>query len=336
MIEKTSSNRSNVSSQLWTLSSYPSIRATTSWQLLGKCRLASCRNSPLGIGDAGSGGVGDSTATMRAVEEQALVRIPLAVATVRLMRKIPSARGGGGEFVLRQRLPAIVLRIDHLLASRLQSIRAAARQSLVRIVQTLGTARHWLVIIAQLRTVLLRGYQRHVLVFTAAELLRALQPSMRSGDMDRRAVAQVVELCGEELFGQLAEERQVEAMRAHTSEAKRARSFESVPIAARYLEAPPDSDAAASGDTMADFLLSKLYALVFGEAQSSTTTGLPFEVGDSPSATGKPSGLLTERKSCLLLATVPTSVAVAPSILALASLSRRVSRRASAEKNNSL
>ena len=112
----------------------------------------------------------------REPEEEEILRVPIALAMVKLLQQLPHG-------ALERYLPGILLRICNFLKSRSPDVRNTARETLVKIQSTLGP-RFFPYILSELRGSLRRGYQRHVLCYTVFMLLKHMEGSVRPGDID--------------------------------------------------------------------------------------------------------------------------------------------------------
>ncbi|XP_009179779.3 small subunit processome component 20 homolog isoform X2 [Papio anubis] len=112
----------------------------------------------------------------KVVNDEEVVRVPLAFAMVKLMQSLP-------QEVMEANLPSILLKVCALLKNRAQEIRDIARSTLAKIIEDLGV--HFLqYVLKELQTTLVRGYQVHVLTFTVHMLLQGLTSKLQVGDLD--------------------------------------------------------------------------------------------------------------------------------------------------------
>ncbi|GMF14045.1 unnamed protein product [Phytophthora lilii] len=111
---------------------------------------------------------GDSTSIS---EEAVSVRVPLALAVVKVLRRLRAE-------TFQRELPKLLLRFANLLKSKDEAVRVSARTTLVRIAVELG-ARFLLPIVEELRHTLRDGYMVHVLSFTVHALLEKLPEIMQ-------------------------------------------------------------------------------------------------------------------------------------------------------------
>lgn len=82
-----------------------------------------------------------------------------------------------------------------------------------------------------MRSLLARGFQLHVLSYTVHAVLEAARPQMQTGDLDE-CVEDLMEICMQEQFGIIAEEKDVSGITAKTDEAKKAKSVDMFKILA--------------------------------------------------------------------------------------------------------
>ncbi|KAH6924225.1 hypothetical protein HPB50_013888 [Hyalomma asiaticum] len=149
-------------------------------------------------------------------EEHEILRIPIAVAMVKLLQALPDG-------MLQRHLPGVLLRICDFLKSRSRDVREAARGTLVKVMSSLG-APYVKYLFSQMRAVLKRGYQIHVLTYTVHAVLSAMSSALVSGDLDA-CFEDIIEICQAELFSDVAEEKEVVQIGSKVREAKATKSF---------------------------------------------------------------------------------------------------------------
>nr|XP_021495750.1 small subunit processome component 20 homolog isoform X1 [Meriones unguiculatus] len=160
------------------------------------------------------------------VNDEEVVRVPLAFAMVKLMRSLP-------QEVMEANLPSILLKVCVLLKNRAQEIRDIARTTLSKIIEDLGV--HFLqYVLKELQTTLVRGYQVHVLTFTVYTLLQSLTSKLQVGDLDS-CLHIMTEIFNHELFGALAEEKEVKQILSKVMEARRSKSYDSYEILGKFV-----------------------------------------------------------------------------------------------------
>ncbi|CAI5487875.1 unnamed protein product [Closterium sp. Naga37s-1] len=135
---------------------------------------------------------------------------------------------------IRSHLPVLLQTVVNPLKSRSQGTRDAARAALCQVAGALGPA-YLGYVIGVLRSALTRGFERHVLGFTLhALLLHAATThgrTMPPGALDY-CLGECLAVAVEGLLGQVAEEREVDAVAAGVREKRQSRSLETVRIAA--------------------------------------------------------------------------------------------------------
>jgi U3 small nucleolar RNA-associated protein 20 len=146
------------------------------------------------------------------------LRVPVAMAVLKLLLQLPPS-------VLERELRGLIMRLAGAMKSRDKALRAVGRETLAKVAVELG-AEHFGTIISELKSSLTRGFELHVLGHTVHHLLAALAPSVRPGDLDG-AVPLLVSVLLEDIFGEPAEKREVEAIANSMKEAKGTQSFRS-------------------------------------------------------------------------------------------------------------
>ncbi|XP_031318808.2 small subunit processome component 20 homolog [Camelus dromedarius] len=162
----------------------------------------------------------------KVVNDEEVVRVPLAFAMVKLMQSLP-------QEVMETNLPSILLKVCALLKNRAQEIRDIARSTLAKIIEDLGV--HYLqYILKELRSTLVRGYQVHVLTFTVHMLLQGLTNKLQVGNLDS-CLDIMIEIFNHELFGAIAEEKEVKQILSKVMEARRSKSYDSYEILGKFV-----------------------------------------------------------------------------------------------------
>ncbi|XP_033739688.1 small subunit processome component 20 homolog isoform X2 [Pecten maximus] len=159
-------------------------------------------------------------------EDTEILRVPLAMAMVKLLQTLPKGS-------LERSLPGILIKVCNFLKSRAKDIRDTARDTLTKILTSLGS-RFLPYALSEMRGILKRGYQLHVLTFTVYVLLRNIMPLTKPGDLDV-CCGSLQEVFHNELFGEVAEEKDVEGIRAKLFEARKVKSYDSYQILAKLI-----------------------------------------------------------------------------------------------------
>lgn len=112
----------------------------------------------------------------------------------------------------------IFVKLCSFLKSPLKQVRLMARDILKKVMVTIGTS--YLGILLEHLTILLtRGFQVHVLVATIHTVLDALKSDFKAGDIDSN-LHFILDVCTNDLFGALSEEKEVDKLHYKTPEAK--------------------------------------------------------------------------------------------------------------------
>ncbi|XP_061570968.1 small subunit processome component 20 homolog [Cololabis saira] len=159
------------------------------------------------------------------VKDDEVARTPIAFAMVKLMQTLPPN-------VMEANLPGILMKVCIHLRNRFQEVRDVARGTLVKILETLG-CRYLQYLLKEMRSVLVKGYQVHVLTFTVYQLLSTLSPTLKSGDLDS-CMNMLIDIFNNELFGKLAEEKEVKGIVSKLMEARHSKSMDSYELLARF------------------------------------------------------------------------------------------------------
>ncbi|XP_045928602.1 small subunit processome component 20 homolog, partial [Micropterus dolomieu] len=159
------------------------------------------------------------------VKEDEVVRIPIAFAMVKVMQTLP-------PHIMEVNLPGILIKVCVLLRNRFQEIRDVARGTLVKIIETLGY-RYLQYLLKEMQGLLVKGYQVHVLTFTVYQLLSVLSPTLKSGDLDP-CMNMLIDIFNNELFGAVAEEKEVKGIVSKLMEARHSKSMDSYQLLAQF------------------------------------------------------------------------------------------------------
>ncbi|XP_060746083.1 small subunit processome component 20 homolog [Tachysurus vachellii] len=159
------------------------------------------------------------------VKDEEVVRVPIAFAMVQLMQTLP-------QDVMETNLPGVLLKVCVHLRSRFQEIRDVARSTLIKIIEALGP-NYLQYLLREMKSVLVKGYQIHVLTFTVYHLLSILRPSLKAGELDP-CLDILVEIFNNELFGSLAAEKEIKGIVSKVMEARHSKSSDSYEFLARF------------------------------------------------------------------------------------------------------
>ncbi|XP_074554208.1 small subunit processome component 20 homolog [Halichoeres trimaculatus] len=159
------------------------------------------------------------------VKDEEVVRIPIAFAMVKLMQTLP-------PHIMEANLPGILIKVCVVLRNRFQEIRDVGRGTLIKILETLG-CRYLQYLLKEMQGILVKGYQVHVLTFTVYQLLSVLSPTLKSGDLDP-CMNMLIDIFNNELFGAVAEEKEVKGIVSKLMEARHSKSMDSYELLALF------------------------------------------------------------------------------------------------------
>lgn len=109
-------------------------------------------------------------------EEMEMLKIPVALAVVKLLKKLP-------EDMLKENLQRVFMKLCTFLKSRLESVRRVTRETLQNIMITLGTS-YMSMLLNEMTTLLTQGFQVHVLIYTIHAIFVSLNEHFEKGHMD--------------------------------------------------------------------------------------------------------------------------------------------------------
>ncbi|CAI8597993.1 unnamed protein product [Vicia faba] len=152
------------------------------------------------------------------------VNVNISLAALKLLKLLP------GD-VMDTYLPTIIHRISNFLKSRLESIRDEARSALATCLKELGLE-YLQFIIKVLRSTLKRGYELHVLGYTLNFILSKCLASAVCGKIDY-CLGDLLSIIENDIFGAVAEQKEVEKIASKMKETKKKKSFESLKLVAQ-------------------------------------------------------------------------------------------------------
>eukprot|EP00118_Oscarella_pearsei_P012476 m.92302 g.92302 ORF g.92302 m.92302 type:complete len:2568 (+) comp36728_c0_seq4:63-7766(+) len=161
-------------------------------------------------------------------EEEAL-RAPVVLAAVKVLQALPRQ-------TLDSQLPGLVIRICQTLRSRSRDVRSVARSTMVKMAASLGP-QFMPMLIKEMKHLLKKGYQVHVLVSTVHSVLAGLSEVMHPGDMNE-CLEEVIQISLDNLFGDAAEHRDDEEAGGKIPEAKACHTYDTLELVARFTSAP--------------------------------------------------------------------------------------------------
>lgn len=157
-------------------------------------------------------------------EAQMSMRLPVAVTTVKLLKLL-------SEEEMAIRLPSVLLDVCYILRSKSQDSRDTARKTLADIAIILGPA-YFGYILKELKTALARGYQLHVLGFTAHSILVSTTDEYAQGALDH-CLGDVVSVVMDDIFGTVGQEKDAEDYVSKMKEIKSNKSYDSMELLAK-------------------------------------------------------------------------------------------------------
>ena len=159
-------------------------------------------------------------------DEDLPARIPLAIAIVKLIIKLPNE-------IIPLHLPRILLTLTSFLTSHLQSSRDSTRNALVSISLLLGS-KHLNFIIQSLTTSLKRGYHLHILSYTLHAILEANIELYKVGSIDG-CVESIVKICLGDIFGETGKEKEVQELKSKMREIRASKSYDTLELLCRLI-----------------------------------------------------------------------------------------------------
>lgn len=162
----------------------------------------------------------------RDAEEEEILRVPIAFAVVKLLQRLP-------KNLLVRNLPGVFARLCTFLKSRLESVRRVTRETCQKVILSLGPS-YLSTLLKEMTSLLTRGYQVHVLVFTMHSVLISLKEVFGPGDIDP-SLPYIIEVCKHDLFGYAAQEKEEGKVGAKVQEARSNKSYNTLQIVAQYV-----------------------------------------------------------------------------------------------------
>lgn len=159
-------------------------------------------------------------------EEEELQKVPISLAVVKLLQRLP-------KHILERNLPGIFMKLCSFFKSHLESVRRTTRETLQKIMTSLGPEYLGL-LIKEMSTMLSRGFQVHVLIYSIHSVLVSLKELYKPKDIDKCLVL-ILDLCKVDLFGSASEEKEVAKIGSKVSEAKSTKGYDTFQILAQYI-----------------------------------------------------------------------------------------------------
>lgn len=151
----------------------------------------------------------------RAKEKADMLKVPIALPIIKLLLKLPSK-------FLNDYLSQVVLKVSSFLKSSLKQVRATSRHTLKEIMIALGP-NHLELVISNLKGMLSKGFQVHVLSVTIYTLMDSLKTQLNDTNVADKLVQPILNICIDDIFGMLSEEHDVNKIAKRTPEAKPSR-----------------------------------------------------------------------------------------------------------------
>ncbi|CAL0327253.1 unnamed protein product [Lupinus luteus] len=152
------------------------------------------------------------------------VNVNISLAALKLLKLLPEA-------VMDLYLPTIVRRISNFLKNNLESIRDEARSALATCLKELGLE-YLQYIVQAMRSTLKQGYECHVLGYSLNYILSKCLSSPAPGNLDY-CLDDLLPVIKKDIFGEVAEQKEVEKVASKMKETRTKKSFESLKLVAQ-------------------------------------------------------------------------------------------------------
>jgi len=161
-------------------------------------------------------------------EDKLILRVPLAIPIIKMLKIL-------SEKALYRQVPGIVSKIVSFLKSKAVEIRVAARATLCSVMELLGP-KYLSFVMKELTAGLTRGYQLHILTFTTHSIICKLAEKglLAPGDLDT-SLNQITDMALGEMFGIVAEEKEVRQITGKLMEARGTKSYDALQILAKFI-----------------------------------------------------------------------------------------------------
>lgn len=153
--------------------------------------------------------------TRRAKEKADMLKVPIALPIIKLLQKLPAK-------FLDDYLSQVVLKVSSFLKSTLKQVRGTARHTLKEIMIALGPA-YLEQVLSNLKGMLCKGFQVHVLSVTIHTLMDVLKPQLVENNICDKILQPILNICIDDIFGKLSEEHDINKIAKRTPEAKPSR-----------------------------------------------------------------------------------------------------------------
>eukprot|EP00850_Spirogloea_muscicola_P011766 SM000074S21676 [mRNA] locus=s74:346390:362774:- [translate_table: standard] len=162
------------------------------------------------------------------VSDMDIANSAVALAVVKCLRLMPSS-------TVAVELPAVLQGLANLLRSRGQGVRDVARATLAAVATELGGC-YLQYTLEVLAGTLDRGYMMHILGYTVHAILYKMAPVLRPGEIDDTSLNKLLSIIENDVMGEVAEEREVEAIASKMKETRHMRSFDSLRLLSQAVD----------------------------------------------------------------------------------------------------
>eukprot|EP00912_Choanoflagellata_sp_UC4_P002178 UC4_evm2s1377 len=151
---------------------------------------------------------------------------PVPLAIVKLLIKLPKSE-------MERHLAPLLTKICQILRVRLESARITARSVLMKICVMIGSF-YLPFVVKELKAALTRGYQLHVLGYTVHAIINNMATADSGSGFCDQCIDDLAEVFMEDIFGDVAKEKEVEALANKLKEGKVTRGYDGFNLIARY------------------------------------------------------------------------------------------------------
>ncbi|KAJ8449660.1 hypothetical protein Cgig2_001316 [Carnegiea gigantea] len=160
------------------------------------------------------------------VSDSAKVNVNISLAMLKVLKILPSD-------TMESQLPSIIYRISNFLKNCLDSIRDESRSALAACLKVLGFE-YLPSIVGALRATLKRGFEVHVLGYTLHFILSKGLPDSEGGKVDC-CFNELLCVIDNDIFGEVAEQKDVVKIASKMKETKKQRSFDTLKLIAQII-----------------------------------------------------------------------------------------------------
>eukprot|EP00850_Spirogloea_muscicola_P021570 SM000254S08796 [mRNA] locus=s254:122773:139016:- [translate_table: standard] len=162
------------------------------------------------------------------VSDMDIANSAVALAVVKCLQLMPPV-------MVAVELPGVLQGLANLLRSRGQGVRDVARATLAAVAAELG-GRYLQYTLEVLAGTLDRGYMMHILGYTVHAILYKMAPVLRPGEIDEASLDKLLSIIENDVMGEVAEEREVEAIASKMEETRHMRSFDSLRLLSQAVD----------------------------------------------------------------------------------------------------